>query len=1033
MQPYGFRQLPFENPRFDIVGPMKTRTRLILIGLLPAVIAAVVVLVRPDALRSASSAVGTPHKVHVAFGMHVNLYHSFRNDTNDENGFGHDIRVIRHTIDTLDQANRDGIPVKAVWDIDNLFSLQEILPENAPDIISDIQRRVGAQQDEVILMSYNNGLMSAMTRPEFTVAVERAITNGHGSGVADLFGRAAPIVRPQEMMTTPGHFDLYRKLGVPYVALYYSATPFDAFRVFSRQLTWQEAYNPVRYRHPQTGEQGIIIPTYHIGDLVEHVGLRHWVEKLHRLQISGEIDSDVLLFINFDADADFWSGADVSWYLKWLPNTGGLDQLVRSVANLDYVRFTNLSDYVAVHPPQGSVHFGQDTADGSFNGYSSWAEKANVSAYWSRIVCNRRAQSMITSVMKAGGIQPPPPEIDHLMETAMSIRLRALSTTHFGLASPFLTRQREAAVETLLSELDQTTRRLTDKAAEYGRRILEAAAPPAQVPDHGEVVDRFLHLNPTAATGAARGARLDFRLPAGSTGTDRYVIVDGRGAVVPVRVIESGDGGEGTPRALSLAIPGTGRLSDGVYFLCRLRSGRQPAPASAVISADRHRLRNRYLQVDFDANGHVARVALNGIRQLDAGSLLPFAVYGGDRLIPGKLDVMVENPGRNGVASVRLTGGWDGPTGKTSRDGRVDCRLRLVEGLPYLFIESTVAFPETFRRDTLAADRPMLARKYDASWIEAGPAELRFSHRGRRWHPFRIHKRNFLGRESSYRLDYDRHSAENLNLDNVNNHITAEYAGISVAGYGMAVAMDTTVSANFAFCPFRTRYDAVDNTVAIRANPFGTYHGHQYRPPTRGSGQGYEATLLSGPQFASPGPTYNGHRERIHLMIAFFKGHSIPNDVENDLIGFARPPMTLAASGRPESPVVVAASDPPSGLMAMPLADGVVLHWEPSRGSGIRYRLLFRDTSGRHTHRIDTAATSTILSGAEIHRRLSGARRIVAAVRAISADGRELAVSDEIRFDTDSATHAKPVAIPIGFQARYVWHHVSAWLQRQLL
>ena len=44
------------------------------------------------------AAAGPPHKVHIAFGFHVNLYHSFRGDTNDENGFGQDIRVIRHII-----------------------------------------------------------------------------------------------------------------------------------------------------------------------------------------------------------------------------------------------------------------------------------------------------------------------------------------------------------------------------------------------------------------------------------------------------------------------------------------------------------------------------------------------------------------------------------------------------------------------------------------------------------------------------------------------------------------------------------------------------------------------------------------------------------------------------------------------------------------------------------------------------------------------------------------------------------------------
>jgi hypothetical protein len=29
-------------------------------------------------------------RVHIAFGFHVNPYHSFRSDTNDENGYGQD-------------------------------------------------------------------------------------------------------------------------------------------------------------------------------------------------------------------------------------------------------------------------------------------------------------------------------------------------------------------------------------------------------------------------------------------------------------------------------------------------------------------------------------------------------------------------------------------------------------------------------------------------------------------------------------------------------------------------------------------------------------------------------------------------------------------------------------------------------------------------------------------------------------------------------------------------------------------------------
>ena len=195
----------------------------------------------------------SPHRIYIAFGFHGNLYHSFRNDTNDMCGFGQDIGVIRHIIDTMDRLNDQGVPVKAVWDFDNLFSLQELLPQYAPDIISNIKRRIHNNGDEAILMSYNNGLVSAMTARELDTAMRWAISNPWHSGLQDVFGAYAPIVRPQEMMTTPGNFSIYKRLGIQAVALYHSATPFDAFRVFSRPLTRAEAHNPILYKHPQTG------------------------------------------------------------------------------------------------------------------------------------------------------------------------------------------------------------------------------------------------------------------------------------------------------------------------------------------------------------------------------------------------------------------------------------------------------------------------------------------------------------------------------------------------------------------------------------------------------------------------------------------------------------------------------------------------------------------------------------------------------------------------------------------------------------
>ena len=52
------------------------------------------------------------YKIHIAYGFHVNCYHSYRGDTPDAQGFGSDIRIIRKIIETLDTLNAEGIPVK---------------------------------------------------------------------------------------------------------------------------------------------------------------------------------------------------------------------------------------------------------------------------------------------------------------------------------------------------------------------------------------------------------------------------------------------------------------------------------------------------------------------------------------------------------------------------------------------------------------------------------------------------------------------------------------------------------------------------------------------------------------------------------------------------------------------------------------------------------------------------------------------------------------------------------------------------------
>jgi hypothetical protein len=367
-------------------------------------------------------------KVHVAFGFHLNLYHSFREDTNDQKGFAGDIRVIRNTIDALNRCNAHGIPVKGTWDCENAFSLEETLPLYARDIIQNLQERT-KKGDEHILMGYNNGALGAMTKTELEASIKRAVTNEKGSGLKDLFGAYEPIVRPQEMMFSPSQTQTYSELGISALCLYYSSIPFDGFRTLVPLLPEKFAFNPLAYHYRESVIT--IIPTYNNGDLIDYGSLRFLARRLHSLP---EMDTDVLIFINMDADSEFWYG--YPFPMNRLPNLSGIEGLIRDVADLPFVVFDTPGNYIKTHPPVAGVSFTHDIADGNFDGFSSWSEKPFNRQIWTRLE-------------RARALKPKP----NREEEQFQKRIRLLSTTHFGLSTPHLNVRREQKALALSAEM----------------------------------------------------------------------------------------------------------------------------------------------------------------------------------------------------------------------------------------------------------------------------------------------------------------------------------------------------------------------------------------------------------------------------------------------------------------------------------------------------------------------------------------------------------------------------------------------------
>ncbi|MEW6526234.1 MAG: hypothetical protein AB1444_06145 [Spirochaetota bacterium] len=918
------------------------------------------------------------HKVYVLLGFHANFYHSYRIDTNDEAGFGKDIRIVRKIIEVLDEKNKKGIPVKGVWDFENLFTLEEILPRYAPDIIQNIKHRVKEHGDEIILMSYNNGLVSAMTRDEFVYSLQNAITNVKKSGVKDIFGVYSPYVRPQEMMTSAGNFNLYKELGIQGVVLYYSAIPFDAFRVFVDELSLEEAHNPLIYNNTITNERMLVIPAYNHADLIENVSIYNWVQMLRHEQLRGNIKNDVLICINSDADDSYWYGYKLPSYLKWVPNTGGLSQLIDDIASLDYVEFTTLHDYVQHHKPVKEISFGQDTADGSFNGYVSWAEKKYCSDYWTAVEKDRMTHALVKALYKYIK-QPIPENIKVALGESFQKRMRLLSTTNFGMATPFLAKNREHIVDELIQQMQSTTNPVVRDSKAYAQKICSQDKK-VQNFNNYEYVNSLLVLTQNAD---------NFVLTiAGDLHEGYDYFLKYNSTLLPVFVFSH--------NGISRIFVKEGILSDGVYHIVR-KPHRQ---TQYTTNATKQLLKNSTIAITFKQG--VNSVEAHGKDVLDEYSLLPWIQYNNKNYRPEKIDVTVLRNGDDGVAAVKISGTVALPQNITP--GQFEYVIALVAGIDIIFVDGTITYPDTPRTKIFKPGMPQLARIYDPAWQQVAPCPLYPAMRATKKQPFTVLKRNYLGVESQYTIDYFKHSRKNLDLANVNNHITAEYVAITNGKECIAVAKDNATLSNFAFCPLQVTHNFFTG-FAVSLNPFGTFFGLQYYQPTWGKGRGFKAAILNGDQYQSGACTYSGTTQ--HFALAIVHSHyPLPQKLQQLMISYANQPFVMLLHENQEKKTTPPLQ-PPKGVFALYKDGGVYVNFEKADGAA-SYIIHCGDTKDSLTAMYKTKDTSLFVKEYAKNRSFKQGNTYYVAVQAVSAQGKQSKLSavyafaaQEIKEDMD--------------------------------
>jgi hypothetical protein len=397
-------------------------------------------------------------------GFHTSFYHSWRGDTPDEAGFGTDMRVIRGILDLLDGANAAGKQARGYWDADVYWTFQEIVPVHCPDILERIRARVAAGQDEIVLGPFNNGANHAATADEFRAAVAWAIENPWGSGLRQSFPKVTPFYRSQETMFTTGQEIILKKCGVDGLMMYYALAPFNTLSTFTPALPLERRYNPFWFRSREDGPPLVVFPCIAATDLLEMTSLETLMLDLHARQRRGEIQSDVVIHLNEDADLETWLPMKLPALLKWFPNTGGLQEYIDIVNKYPWADFTVPGEYLAGHPPKGEMLVRQDLADGGFDGNYSWAEKCSSLRTWTVLEKSRLASYRAEALAKRTAL-----DLRGLlwegMGSAFFQRLIGLSTTHFGMSTPVINAERQARAFEILGKALQLAQEAERQAA----------------------------------------------------------------------------------------------------------------------------------------------------------------------------------------------------------------------------------------------------------------------------------------------------------------------------------------------------------------------------------------------------------------------------------------------------------------------------------------------------------------------------------------------------------------------------------------
>jgi hypothetical protein len=696
-------------------------------------------------------------------------------------------------------------------------------------------------------------------------------------------------------MYTPINLKMYPAHGIDGISLFYSAVPFNAFSNFVPPLSLEQRFNPITLTYPGIDETMTLVPAHNHGDIADNISLRWWLKRLRRKQLAAAEPKDLLLLIDADADDEYWYGFDWPVISSLLAAARGIKGLIENVRDLDFLEFDTPGRYLKSHPPQGSITIGQDTADGGFDGFASWAEKWSNHQLWTGVERSRVLELQTRRLLESANSQSARDEAEELLADSFEARLRAMSTTHFGLSSPVMnvTRLRAGAA------LVQTS---VESASQAFKIAVESTSGDPNAATDGiefSLFDYVRGVSTDVIEYRPKPSKALIRIPLSMSeaDADRTALLNAAGNRLSRAVGRIGpDCPEDEIELLFVDSMDAGERKE---YRIEISEQQDSTPPGKPASVEDDVLENEFIRLRFDGEMQPISLEFSGVEFCEDVFMHSAVVYNGQTTATPPWEMKRKETLGGGLISLISVHAEIPFEAGGRKHAAVERDYMLVSGLPYLYATTRVAYPKTHSDNFKKARAKQLEQEYDGNWQQVMPCEIRPAIFGQKGKPLRVWKHNYLDHVSHYDVNYDEFS-KNVELDSFNNHVTHAWVAVTDREKGLLVAQTADVGACFAFCPMRTR--KTPRGTRIFLNPFGAYYGRQLKYVTAFSGLGKLIGELMAESLDSFAVSYNGRAECFSLMIAPYMGDAPPEETQCDAEAFAYPYAIVSQSEKVKRP-----------------------------------------------------------------------------------------------------------------------------------